>query len=125
MVSIHKRGLMTSGCSTDNSGQKRLFKVRTTYICLCQSHVSVLGLYRIRELPMAQLQDLNKSKLRSKVDENLIGEISRLESTIAVTRDDLVSVSCYHHNMHSCIQTRVCRQICISKTADDSDCKIS
>lgn len=43
---------------------------------------------------MAQLQELNKSKPRNKVDENLIGEISRLESAITVTRDDLVSIIC-------------------------------
>jgi hypothetical protein len=78
-----------------------MFKVRTAHIRLRHSHLSVLGLYRARDTLMAQLQDLNKSKPRSKVDENLIGEISRLESAITVTRDDLVSVSCYHRSMRS------------------------
>jgi hypothetical protein len=40
---------------------------------------------------MAQMQELNKSKPRGKADENLIAEISHLESSINVTRDDLVS----------------------------------
>jgi hypothetical protein len=41
---------------------------------------------------MAQLQDVAKAKPRGKADENLIAEITRLESSITVTRDDLVSV---------------------------------
>jgi hypothetical protein len=49
------------------------------YIHLRYPHLSILGLYRARDMLMAQLQDL------SKVDENLIGEISRLESAITVT----------------------------------------
>jgi len=39
---------------------------------------------------MAQLQELNRSKPRGKADENVIAEITRLESAITVTRDDLV-----------------------------------
>lgn len=39
---------------------------------------------------MANLQELGKSKPRGKADENLIAEISRLESTMTVTKDDLV-----------------------------------
>lgn len=41
---------------------------------------------------MAKMQELNKSKPRGKADENLVAEISRLESCITVTRDDSVSV---------------------------------
>lgn len=40
---------------------------------------------------MAQLQELNKTRPKGKADENLIAEITRLESTITMTRDDLVS----------------------------------
>ena len=39
---------------------------------------------------MATLQDLSKAKPRGKADENLIAEISRLESSMTVTKDDLV-----------------------------------
>jgi structural maintenance of chromosome 1 len=39
---------------------------------------------------MAQLQELNRSKPRGKADENIIAEITRLESAITVARDDLV-----------------------------------
>lgn len=39
---------------------------------------------------MANLQELGKSKPRGKADENLIAEISRLESAKTVTKDDLV-----------------------------------
>jgi hypothetical protein len=42
---------------------------------------------------MAQLHELNKSKPRGNADENIISEISRLESSITVTRDDLVSLA--------------------------------
>lgn len=41
---------------------------------------------------MARLHELNKSKPRGNADENIISEISRLESSITVTRDDLVSL---------------------------------
>lgn len=93
--------VMAGGRSAHNSGQKWEEKEQTAHIHFRHSHLSVLGLYRARDTLMAQLQDLNKSKPRSKVDENLIGKISRLESAITVTRDDLVSVSCYHRSMHS------------------------
>lgn len=41
---------------------------------------------------MGQLGELQKSKSKGKADENLISEISRLESAITVARDDLVGV---------------------------------
>jgi structural maintenance of chromosome 1 len=47
---------------------------------------------RARDTLVAQMQELNKSKPRGKADENLIAEITRLESSITVTRDDLVSI---------------------------------
>ena len=87
---------MAGGRSAHNSGQKWEEKV---YM------FAPFSPFRIRPLPrdtlMAQLQDLNKSKPRSKVDENLIGEISHLESAITAMRDDLASVSYYHRSMLS------------------------
>jgi structural maintenance of chromosome 1 len=49
----------------------------------------VQGLTRLRDNLVAQLQELNRSKPRGKADENVIAEITRLESAIAVVRDDL------------------------------------
>jgi structural maintenance of chromosome 1 len=40
---------------------------------------------------MNQLRELNKTKSRGKMDENLMGEVNRLESSLTVARDDLVS----------------------------------
>jgi structural maintenance of chromosome 1 len=44
---------------------------------------------------MSHLKELNKQKPRTKTDENLLAEISRLESTLTVCRDDLVRKSCF------------------------------
>ncbi|KAI9569904.1 hypothetical protein HD554DRAFT_2088472 [Boletus coccyginus] len=73
---IHKSGLMTGGRSTHGSGKKWEEK-------------DVQGLVRLRDNLLAQLQELNRSKARGKVDENIIAEITRLESAITVTKDDL------------------------------------
>lgn len=40
---------------------------------------------------MKQLGELAKQRPRGKTDENLMSEVSRLESTMTVARDDLVS----------------------------------
>lgn len=50
----------------------------------------IIGLVRLRDNLLAQLQELNRSKSRGKADENIISEITRLESAITVTKDDLV-----------------------------------
>ena len=50
----------------------------------------VTGLQRVRDNLMAQLLELNKTKPRGKESEVLIAEISRLESSLSVVRDDLV-----------------------------------
>ena len=50
-----------------------------------------LGLQRVRDKLLADLQELNKTKPRGNVDDNLLAEISRLEPALAVARDDLVS----------------------------------
>ncbi|KIJ62116.1 hypothetical protein HYDPIDRAFT_169279 [Hydnomerulius pinastri MD-312] len=73
---IHKSGLMTGGRSTHGSGKKWEEK-------------DVQGLIRLRDNLMAQLQELSRSKPRGKADENIIAEITRLESAITVTKDDL------------------------------------
>lgn len=57
---------------------------------------SQIGLQRVRDSLLGQLRDLNKSKPRSKADENLITEISRLESLYTVTKDDLVRTMAFH-----------------------------
>jgi hypothetical protein len=49
-----------------------------------------VGLIRLRDNLVAQLQELNRSKPRGKADENTIAEITRLESAFTVVRDDLV-----------------------------------
>ncbi len=51
---------------------------------------SPVGLHRMRDNLMAQLLELSKSKPRGKESDVLIAEISRLESSLAVARDDLV-----------------------------------
>jgi structural maintenance of chromosome 1 len=45
---------------------------------------------------LGQLRELNKSKPRSKGDENLVAEITRLESTLTLARDDLVRSMAFH-----------------------------
>lgn len=57
---------------------------------LLESDKHFVGLHRLRDSLFAELRDLNKSKPRGKADENLIAEINRLESTLLITRDDLV-----------------------------------
>ncbi|KAG0708416.1 hypothetical protein DFH29DRAFT_479888 [Suillus ampliporus] len=74
---IHKSGLITGGRSTHGGGKKWEEK-------------DVQGLTRLRDNLVAQLQELNRSKPRGKADENVIAEITRLESAITVVRDDLV-----------------------------------
>lgn len=57
------------------------------------------GLHRLRDSLFSELRDLNKSKPRGRADENLIAEINRLESTLLITKDDLVrhTLCCYCH----------------------------
>lgn len=73
---IHKSGLMTGGRSTHGSGKKWEEK-------------DVQGLIRLRDTLKSQLQELSRSKLRGKADENIIAEIARLESAITLAKDDL------------------------------------
>ncbi|TFK73385.1 condensin complex subunit SMC1 [Pluteus cervinus] len=72
---IHKSGLITGG-KTQNAARK------------LTDH-DVQGLIRRRDELMAHLRDLSKQKPRGKADENLIADVSRLESAITVARDEL------------------------------------
>ena len=49
-----------------------------------------IGLQRVRDNLMEQLHELNKTKPRGKESEILVAEITRLESSLAVARDDQV-----------------------------------
>ncbi|KAH0579770.1 hypothetical protein H2248_002607 [Termitomyces sp. 'cryptogamus'] len=73
---IHKSGLITGGRSTHNTSKK-------------WDEKDVQGLIRVRDNLKAQLRELAKQKPRGQTDENLIAEISRLESASTVARDDL------------------------------------
>ncbi|KAG2094389.1 uncharacterized protein F5147DRAFT_779008 [Suillus discolor] len=53
----------------------------------------VQGLSCLRDNLVAQLQELDHSIPRGKTDENVIAEVTRLESAIAVIRDDLFTLS--------------------------------
>ena len=77
---IHKSGLITGGRSSHGNNKKWEEK-------------DIQGLYRVRDSLLGQLRDLNKSKPRSKADENLVAEITRLESSLSLAKDDLVSIS--------------------------------
>ncbi|KAG6855965.1 hypothetical protein H0H87_008906 [Tephrocybe sp. NHM501043] len=73
---IHKSGLITGGRSTHTTTKK-------------WDEKDVQGLMRVRDNLKSQLRDLAKQKPRGQTDENLIAEISRLESASTVARDDL------------------------------------
>lgn len=89
---------MTGGRSSHGSGKKWEEKdVQGLFILIWSDAASFtqddLGLIRLRDNLLAQLQELNRSKSRGKADENIIAEITRLESAITVTKDDLVRIS--------------------------------
>ncbi|KAJ3798658.1 condensin complex subunit SMC1 [Lentinula aff. detonsa] len=73
---IHKSGLITGGRSTHGSEKK-------------WDEKDVQGLQKSRDSLLAKLRDLSKQKPRGKTDENLIAEISQLESNLAIARDEL------------------------------------
>jgi structural maintenance of chromosome 1 len=93
---IHKSGLITGGRSTHNSSKKwdendvqGEHYHRVTRTSLSSLTVS-LGLIRVRDNLQSQRLELSKQKPRAKTDENLVSEVSRLESAITLARDDLV-----------------------------------
>jgi structural maintenance of chromosome 1 len=49
------------------------------------------GLVRLRDKLQSELRDLLKARPRGNVDQNLMSEIARLESSLTIARDDLVS----------------------------------
>ncbi|KAJ7637228.1 hypothetical protein B0H17DRAFT_1107250, partial [Mycena rosella] len=73
---IHKSGLITGGKSTHNNDKK-------------WDEKDVQGLVRAKDGLLAQLRDLSKQKPRGKTDENLIGDIGRIESATTLAKDDL------------------------------------
>ncbi|KAF8342909.1 cohesin complex subunit psm1 [Cantharellus anzutake] len=72
---IHKSGLITGGKSTHGSGKK-------------WEENEIQGVRRAQETYLSQLRELQKAKPRGQVEENLTRELSRLESTLAIARDD-------------------------------------
>lgn len=73
---IHKSGLITGGRSTHGGNKKWEAK-------------DIQGLQRVRDEFLTRLNELIQSKPRNKVDDNLISEITRLESALAVAKDEL------------------------------------
>ncbi|KAI5889216.1 RecF/RecN/SMC protein [Schizophyllum commune H4-8] len=76
---IHKSGLITGGRSTHNA---RTWEDR-----------DVQSLQRTQEKLMSELKALAKDKPKAGTDENLQGEISRLETSLMVVRDDLKEIN--------------------------------
>ncbi|KAH9170044.1 cohesin complex subunit psm1 [Lactarius sanguifluus] len=73
---IHKSGLITGGRSSHDSSKKWEEK-------------DIQGLSRSRDNIQSQLSELAKQKPRNQEDDNLISEMTRLESVLQVARDDL------------------------------------
>ena len=48
------------------------------------------GLQRVRDSLLSQLRELNKSKPRNNADEALLAEVTRLESSLSLAKEDLV-----------------------------------
>lgn len=101
---IHKSGLITGGRSTHGHTKKWEEKDIQGIHLLCITPYKFLlleGLYRVRDSLLSQLRDLNKSKPRSRADEGLLAEITRLESTLALAKDDLVHI--FLKLLHPCV----------------------
>ncbi|KAG2029700.1 SMCs flexible hinge [Suillus americanus] len=75
----HKSGLITGGRSTHGGGKKWEEKDVQGFTCL-------------RDNLVVQLQELNRSKPRGKADENVIAEITRLESAIAASHCSICGI---------------------------------
>ncbi|KAJ7098698.1 condensin complex subunit SMC1 [Mycena belliarum] len=73
---IHKSGLITGGKSTHSNDKK-------------WDEKAVQGLVKTKDALLAQLRELSKQKPRGKTDENLIGDIGRIESATTLAKDDL------------------------------------
>ena len=74
-----------------------MFKVRLSNyspyqptMCVYGISFPLIGLTRARDTLLAEQRELHQQRARGKSDENLISEISRLESLMIVAKDDLV-----------------------------------
>ena len=92
---IHKSGLITGGRSTHSTKKwdESDVKGMSPHLSCCLMPTRGSGLQRARDSLMSELRELSKKKPRGKADENLIAEMTRLESTITLAKDDLVSFS--------------------------------
>ena len=91
---IHKSGLITGGRSSHGNNKKwdeKDVQGRLIDHFPSISHGSPsTGLTRARDTLLAEQRELHQQRARGKSDENLISEISRLESLMIVAKDDLV-----------------------------------
>ena len=94
---IHKSGLITGGKSTHGNGRKwEEQEVQGNYSTILSISVipaqccGDLGLRRVQETYISQLRELQKAKPRGQIEDNLTAEMTRLESSLTVARDDLV-----------------------------------
>ena len=96
---IHKSGLMTGGRSSHGNDKKWEEKdIQGTFLVNFPRHLPIpllLGLTRVRDSLLSQLRELNKSRPRSKADEGLVAEITRIESSLTLAKDDLVRLRVY------------------------------
>jgi hypothetical protein len=71
------------------SGMRRMFKVRLLMISASTLLLisSLAGLTRARDALLAEQRELHQQRARGKSDENLISEISRLESLMIVSSE--------------------------------------
>ena len=67
-----------------------MFRVSIIIVLPLSSLTVLSGLIRVRDNLQSQRLELSKQKPRAKTDENLVSEVSRLESAITLARDDLV-----------------------------------
>jgi structural maintenance of chromosome 1 len=105
---IHKSGLITGGRSSHGNNKKWDERdVQGTLIdkFLSTCHGSPLaGLTRARDTLLAEQRELHQQRARGKSDENLISEISRLESLMIVAKDDLVCLLQFgQHSTKDCV----------------------
>ena len=95
---IHKSGLITGGRSTHGSGRKweeqevQGTSDRASTIASRLPRPTSPGLRRQQETYIGRLRDLQKSKPRAQIEESLTAEMSRIESSLNVVKDDLVRV---------------------------------
>lgn len=92
---IHKSGLITGGKSSHNTSKKWEEKeIQGSFSLTANWGKSTdcffLALHRTRESLLTQMRDLNKTKPRGRADEGPMAEMTRLESTLMVAKEDRV-----------------------------------